>query len=80
MLRAIKSILFGCQHEQLTWPQSPRRVGPVHPFDRHARPNVTCINCGSEFEYDLNHMRVGRRVFPPHHQHPDIAPTLERES
>ena len=79
MLKSIVESIFGCQHEHLTWPQSPRREGPLNRFRRKAPCKVTCTKCGAEFEYDWKQMRLGKQIYPKAHQHPDIAPTLERE-
>jgi hypothetical protein len=80
MLKSIAAAIFGCPHDKLTFPQSPRREGPLHRFRRKEPAHVTCIACGCEWLYDFKTMQTGKRIYPPIHQHPDIAPTLEREA
>lgn len=79
MLRPLIELIFGCQHRNLTWPQSKRREGPLHRFHRKTTCTVTCLDCGAAMEYNWRQMKLGKRVFPAPHQHPQIAPTLGRE-
>jgi hypothetical protein len=53
-------ILFPCSHARMTFPMTMRRRGiPVGP------PHVVCLDCGREFEYDWQEMRVaGERRVP----------------
>lgn len=57
MLRA----LFGCRHRKLTWPQSQRRWSVEAPV---GKPWVTCLECGAEFDYDLENMQRGPEIRP----------------
>ncbi len=77
MLKPLIEMLFGCQHSKLTWPQSPRREGRLNRFRRQEPAKITCLDCGAEFEYDWRRMRVGKRIYPVAHQHPDVRPTLD---
>ena len=79
MLKPLIEMVFGCQHEHLTWPQSPRRNGPLNRFRRKEPAHVTCTSCGCEWNYDFKTMTVGKRIYPPIHQHPDTRPTLDAE-
>lgn len=40
-------ILFACSHPRTTWPQTTKR-----------RTYIVCLDCGQEFEYNWNEMRV----------------------
>ena len=80
MLKPLIEMVFGCQHEKMTFPMSARREGPLHRFRRKELPTVTCLACGQEFLYNWKAMKVGRRIYPPIHQHPDVRPTLDAES
>ena len=51
----ILNFLFGCRHKQITRP-----ITPVHkPGTRSAGTYVACLECGTQFHYDLDNMRVG---------------------
>jgi hypothetical protein len=79
MLKPLIEMVFGCQHSHTTFPMTPRREGPLHRFRRKEMPAITCLDCGAEFDYDWRHMKVGKRRYPPIHQHPDVRPTLDAE-
>jgi len=62
MLQSLVNALFGCSHRRTTFPLTPGRKysaagGPV----RHGT-YVVCLDCGKEFGYDWNEMRVGNAV------------------
>ena len=44
--------LFSCSHETTTFPQSPRG------FHATSLTRIVCLNCGKEFHYDWNKMRM----------------------
>jgi hypothetical protein len=48
-------LLFGCWHTDYSWPITRGR-------GREAVTTVCCLNCGSEFFYDLQSMKVKERV------------------
>ncbi len=52
-------LLFGCTHKNYTFPITirGRRNGPAPP-----RTYVVCLDCGKEFAYDWNEMKVVERV------------------
>lgn len=58
MTAKLIELFRGCQHDRITWPQTPRdKEGKRLP------PYVVCLNCGSEFLYDLKDMKItGRRA------------------
>jgi hypothetical protein len=61
MLNAFLNSLFGCSHSRTTFPQTPGRTGKSATAGRNGM-YVVCLDCGKEFAYDWNEMRVGRQV------------------
>jgi len=52
--------LFGCSHRRTTFPLTPsRKVGKSN--SRNAT-YVVCLDCGKEFDYDWQEMRIGQPV------------------
>jgi hypothetical protein len=61
MLDSLLNALFGCTHSRTTFPLTPgRRPAPLSAH-RHGT-YVVCLNCGQEFSYDWNEMRIGEPV------------------
>ena len=55
MLDALLNYLFGCTHERTTFP-----LTHTAKFCNQQRTTyIACLNCGAEFVYDWEHMRVG---------------------
>jgi hypothetical protein len=56
MIDSVLNLLFRCPHRRLT--------RPVTPVSKAGIPNgqtyVVCLDCGKQFSYDLQEMRVGR--------------------
>lgn len=54
----IRDLLFGCWHRRLSFPRTVRtgRARPV--AARQTGTYVVCLNCGKEFPYDWEEMRV----------------------
>jgi hypothetical protein len=48
-------LLIGCWHVNYSFPMTRRQNGKLV-------TTTCCLNCGKEFHYDLEKMRVGRRV------------------
>ena len=61
MLQTFVNAFFGCAHRRKTFPLTPGRKqaapGPV----RHGT-YVVCLDCGKEFAYDWQEMRIGSAV------------------
>lgn len=54
MLQSLLNSLFGCSHQRTTFPQTPsRRSGS------RTGTYVVCLECGKEFAYNWDEMRVG---------------------
>jgi len=61
MLNSILETLFGCSHRSTSFPLTPARriTGQSTPSlaNRHSA-YVVCLECGKEFSYDWNTMRI----------------------
>ncbi len=54
MMDTLLNLLFRCQHRSLTRPMGAAgRQGPARAL------YVVCLDCGKQFAYDWNEMRVG---------------------
>jgi hypothetical protein len=51
-------ILFGCWHENYSFPVTIRRGERRAPAASVTGTYVVCLDCGKEFPYDWNEMRV----------------------
>jgi hypothetical protein len=67
MIKAIVQALFGCHHRRVTRPITPIRK----PGAAIGETSVACLDCGKQFTYDWNHMRIGK----PIEQFPDVPGT-----
>ncbi len=69
MLQSILNTLFGCSHTNTTFPLTPgARKNAVR-----GETYVVCLDCGREFAYDWDGMRIGRPVVAP-------APVVEAQA
>ena len=57
MFHSILESLFGCSHRATSFPLTPSRKTA----GRHDT-YVVCLDCGKEFGYDWNTMRIGEPV------------------
>ena len=63
MLQSLVNTLFACNHHRTTFPQTPaRRSGYQASGATRSGTYVVCLDCGREFAYDWNEMRVGVRL------------------
>jgi hypothetical protein len=53
MLQSLINTLFGCSHQRTTFPLTLTRSARNATY-------VTCLDCGKEFAYDWQTMRMGR--------------------
>ncbi len=51
-------LVFGCWHRKLSFPISMPRGQRRSPAARETGTYVVCLNCGKEFAYDWDEMRV----------------------
>jgi hypothetical protein len=62
MIDTVLNLLFRCPHRRLTRPVAPvTKVGQPH-----SQSYVVCLDCGKQFEYDLNEMRIGKAIDHSH--------------
>lgn len=62
MIDNILNLLFRCSHRRLTWPLAPiTKAGQPR-----SQSYVVCLDCGKQFEYDLQEMRIGKAVDHSH--------------
>ena len=60
MMNSLLNVLFGCSHRRTTFPFTPvRKVGKSN--GRNGT-YVVCLDCGKEFDYDWQEMRIGNPV------------------
>lgn len=71
MIGSLFQMLFRCPHRRLT--------RPITRVSKQGVPGgettVVCLDCGQQFAYDWNHMRVGKPVEPSHDKsvlHPNM--------
>ena len=65
MFHTLLKVVFGCAHQRTTFPLTPpRRVGghASAPCATRHGTYVVCLDCGKEFDYDWDEMRVGAPV------------------
>ena len=59
MLQSLINSLFGCSHQRTTFPLTPTRKNAGNPVPvARSGAYVTCLDCGQEFAYDWQQMRV----------------------
>jgi len=56
MIDSVLNLLFRCPHRRLTRPVTPVTKAGVP----HGQTYVVCLDCGKQFAYDLQEMRIGR--------------------
>jgi hypothetical protein len=58
MMDTVLNLMFRCSHRHLTRPVTPvRKQG-----EPQGGTYVVCLDCGKQFAYDLDRMRVGRQI------------------
>jgi hypothetical protein len=69
MIDTVMNLLFRCPHHRLTRPMSPiTKAGKPH-----SQSYVVCLDCGKQFEYDLNRMQIGKPI-EHSHEHAVLPP------
>lgn len=62
MIDSLLNLLFRCPHRRLTRPVAPiTKAGQPH-----SQSYVVCLDCGKQFEYNLNEMRMGKAIDHSH--------------
>jgi hypothetical protein len=62
MIGSILKSVFDCSHRRLTWPITPVRK----PGAPSGETYVVCLDCGKQFAYDWDHMKLGERIERSH--------------
>jgi hypothetical protein len=61
MFQSILNSVLGCSHRRTTFPLTPSRSAGS-PGAIRTGTYVVCLDCGKEFAYDWDEMRVGSQV------------------
>jgi DNA-directed RNA polymerase subunit RPC12/RpoP len=62
VIDTLLNLLLRCSHRRLTRPVAPiTKAG-----EPHSQSYVVCLDCGKQFEYDLNLMRMGKAIDRSH--------------
>ena len=62
MIDTVLNLLFRCPHHRLTRPVAPiTKAGQPH-----SDSYVVCLDCGKQFAYDLQEMRIGKAIDHSH--------------
>lgn len=56
-MRRFLDAMFGCSHQKTTFPLTPGRNSKVR-----SGTYVVCLDCGREFSYNWEKMRVGAKL------------------
>lgn len=62
MFQSLLNTLFACPHRRTTFPLTPGRKNAAFAAPNTARTYVVCLDCGKEFAYDWDGMRLGKQV------------------
>ncbi len=62
MIDTLLNLVFRCSHRRLTRPVTPVSKAGVP----HGETYVVCLDCGKQFAYDLNEMRIGKVIDHSH--------------
>ena len=66
MLQTFLNSLFPCTHRRTTFPLTPgRKSGVAAPAVSRKGTYVVCLDCGKEFAYNWQEMRLGQAVTVP---------------
>ena len=58
MIDSVLNLLFRCSHRRITRPITPVSKAGVP----QGKTYVVCLDCGKQFAYDLEQMRIGKPV------------------
>lgn len=58
-------MLFGCWHKRLSFPISGKRGHRRSSAAHQTGTYVVCLDCGKEFPYDWQQMRIVSRRYEP---------------
>lgn len=72
MIDTIWNLLFRCQHRRKTFP-----LTPAHKKGENSETYVVCLDCGKQFVYDWENMRLGGAV-DISGEAPEVAPPVNK--
>jgi len=78
MIDTVLNLMFRCAHRRLTRPVTP----VSHAGVPHGATYVVCLDCGKQFSYDLQEMRVGKPLDQNHEAgvlHPETLPPRSKK-
>jgi len=62
MIDSVLNLIFRCSHRRLTRPMTPvTKAGKPH-----GQAYVVCLDCGKQFEYDVQTMHMGKAIDHSH--------------
>ena len=65
MRHSLLQVVFGCTHQNTTFPLTPLRHSRQAVAEGEGRTYVACLDCGKEIAYDWDKMqRIGVSVMP----------------
>jgi hypothetical protein len=71
MLADVFDMLFGCWHRKYSFPITTKKGSDHHSHAASVTGTyVVCLNCGKEFPYDWNQMKM----LSPESEHTESAP------
>jgi hypothetical protein len=71
LIDTILNLMFKCSHRRLTRPLSPVSKGG----QAHEATYVVCLDCGKQFAYDVQKMRIGKAI-DGKHEHAVLPPDM----
>lgn len=60
----VSDFLFGCHHKRTTFPRATKSGVRTSAVLRQTAAYVVCLDCGKEFAYDWQQMRIVREIKP----------------
>jgi hypothetical protein len=58
MLTKLMDAMFGCRHARYSFPITVRAGSRRHPAAQRTGTYVACLDCGREFRYDWQEMKI----------------------
>ncbi len=58
MIAKLLDAVFGCRHSRYSFPMTVRAGSRRTPQAQRTGTYVTCLDCGKEFRYDWQEMRI----------------------
>jgi len=58
MFSKLMDAMFGCRHDRYSFPITVRAGSGRYPKTRRTGTYVACLDCGKEFRYDWQEMKI----------------------